>query len=246
MPENDTSFSSSFDSVEAAIAAVDLFSELEPEARSRMAATASFMRVQAKTQLFEAGSEALGFYAVLQGRVRLYQMSPTGKEHTIHAPGPGDVFAEAAVFKGRNYPASAQALEDSLLLFFDRHKLRRAIAADPDLAFAMLGLLAQRMRLLVSKLEAITLKEVPARLAGHLLLLAASQRIEQNGELPEPSTTVTLNLAKGHLATLLGATPETLSRALKSLASQELIEIKGRKITLLDPEGLEEVAEGLV
>lgn len=245
MPTRDT-HPSSYASAEDAMEAVDLFSELEPDARSRLAEAASFVRAPAKKLLFESGTEALGFYAVLEGRVRLYQMSPTGKEHTIHAPGPGDVFAEAAVFKGRSYPASAQALEDSLLLFFDRHKLRRAIAGDPDLALAMLGLLAQRMRLLVTKLETLTLKEVPARLASHLLLLAASQLPEQGGDLPEPDTTVTLNLAKGHLATLLGATPETLSRALKSLASQELISIKGRAITLLDPEGLAETAEGLV
>ncbi len=197
----------------------------------------------------------MGFYAVLSGRVRIYQASAAGKEITLHAPGPGEVFAEAAVFQGGRYPAAAQTLEASELLFIERVRLRALLAEDPELALAMLGLMAQRLRFLVNKIETLTLKEAPARLASHLLLLAAAQRGVDAATFAElaaaleadaaTSLTVTLTLPKGHLATLLGATPETLSRALRSLADRGFIVLDNKRVTLLDPTGLHEVAEGL-
>jgi CRP/FNR family transcriptional regulator len=98
----------------------------------------------------------------------------------------------------------------------------------------MMGLLSGRLRFLVRRVEELSLKEVPARLAAHLLLLFESQGREE----------LTLDLTKGQLASYLGTIQETLSRILKRLSDQGLIAIKGRKVTLLDVEGLKALALG--
>jgi len=186
-------------------------------------------------EIFTQGDPAGGFYAVLAGRVKIYKSSAAGKEFILHVFGPGEVFAEVPVFSGGEYPANASALETSELLFFPRERIRALIARLPDLAMNMLGLLSGRLRDFNRTIENLSLKEVPARLAAHLLLL-----FETTG-----AGTFKLDLPKGHLASYLGTSPETLSRILKKMDDQGLIRMAGHQITILDAEELETLATGL-
>ena len=186
-------------------------------------------------EIFTQGDPAGGFYAVLSGRVKIYKSSAAGKEFILHVFGPGEAFAEVPVFSGGEYPANASSLETSELLFFPRDRFRALIARLPDLAMNMLGLLSSRLRDFNRTIEILSLKEVPARLAAHLLLL-----LETTG-----ASTFKLDLPKGHLASYLGTTPETLSRILKKMDESKLIHMAGHQITILDGEELEELATGL-
>lgn len=217
-----------------AVAEVELFeglSDQEVKALADIAVTRDCPRGQ---DIFHEGETAHGFFAVASGRVRIYKTALSGKEHILHVFGPGQAFAEVAVFQGGTYPANAQAMEDSTVLFFPRPAFKNLIKAHQELAMNMMALLSGRLRFLVRRVEELSLKEVPARLAAHLLLLFESQGREE----------LTLDLTKGQLASYLGTIQETLSRILKRLAEQELISIKGRQITLLDVEGLQALAMG--
>ncbi len=184
--------------------------------------------------VFLEGDDCNGFYIVADGKVKIYKVSFEGKEHILHIYGPGNPFGEVPVFSGRKFPASAQTLLKSHLLFFPRTAFVDLISNNPSLALNMLAVLSMRLRQFTVQIENLSLKEVPGRLASYLLYLT-----EEQGR-PD---SVTLNISKGQLASLLGTIPETLSRILGKMNKQHLIEAGGREIKILDFRGLEDLAE---
>ncbi len=212
----------------------DLFMGISHELAKMLAETTSIRKVEKGEIIFHAGEPADGFYSVATGKVRIYRSSPSGKEQIIHVFGPGRAFAEVPMFQGGDFPASAQALVKSELLYCPRSGLNRMIAKHPDLAMSTIALLAARLRKLVNQVSALSLKEVPARLATYLLLLKSAQK----------SDTLELDLTKGQIASYLGTIQETLSRILKKMAANKLLEVKGRQVIILDEDRLKLLAEG--
>lgn len=184
--------------------------------------------------VFFEGDEGNGFYIVVDGQVKIFKLSPEGKEQILHIFGPGDPVGEVAVFAGRSFPANGEAIAAARLLFFPRSAFLGLISANPSLALKMLAVLSMRLRQFTTQVENLSLKEVPGRLASYLLVLSEEQKDEQ---------TVTLPISKGQLASLLGTIPETLSRIFAKMSAEDLIKVQGRRIRLLDRPGLEEVSK---
>ena len=184
--------------------------------------------------VFSEGDEGNGFYVVAAGKVKIYKVSLEGKEQILHIYGPGNPFGEVPVFSGEQFPANAQTLLKSHLLFFPRTAFIELIAKNPSLCLNMLAVLSMRLRQFTLQVENLSLKEVPGRLASYLLYLSQEQ---------DETTVVSLPISKGQLASLLGTIPETLSRILTKMSNNGLIEVSGGKITLLDGVGLEDLAE---
>lgn len=214
---------------------IPLFAKLQDEDLSALAAIIVSQQLSRQQDIFSEGDEAMGFYIVQQGLIKVYKLSFDGKEQILHLLGPGEPFAEVAVFAGTTYPANAMAMEKSQVLFIPRREFQGLISRQPSLAMAMLATLSLRLRQFTAMIESLSLKEVPGRLAVHLLLLSD----QANG-----STTLRLTMAKGQLASLLGTIPETLSRILKKMAAGGYIKSEGQTIELLDRPGLEALAEG--
>ncbi|SPD73014.1 conserved hypothetical protein [uncultured Desulfobacterium sp.] len=183
--------------------------------------------------IFYEGDKGDGFYLVVTGLVKIFKISSEGKEQVLHFIGPGEPFGEVPVFSGQSFPANAEAIAKSHLLFFPRSSIADLIAKNPTLALNMLAVLSMRLRQFTVQVENLSLKEVPARLAGYLIYLAGEQGSDDS---------VTLEISKGQLASLLGTIPETMSRIFAKMTSQGLIEVKDRTIRLLDHAGLEELA----
>jgi CRP/FNR family transcriptional regulator, dissimilatory nitrate respiration regulator len=184
--------------------------------------------------IFLESDDCNGFYIVVAGKVKIYKVSFEGKEHILHIYGPGNPFGEVPVFSGQKFPANAETLLKSRLLFIPRQAFVDLISEHPSLALNMLAILSRRLRQFTVQIENLSLKEVPARLASYLTYLADEQA---TGDF------VSLTISKGQLASLLGTIPETLSRILAKMSKQDLIQVEGRNITLLDRNGLEELAE---
>jgi CRP/FNR family transcriptional regulator len=108
------------------------------------------------------------------------------------------------------------------------------VTANPSLALNLLAIMSKKLRQFAAQIENLSLKEIPARLASYLIYLA-----EEQGS----GDAVTLNVSKGQLASLLGTIPETLSRIFAKLSGQNLIRVEGSRISLLDRQGLEDLAE---
>jgi CRP-like cAMP-binding protein len=204
---------------------------------ARMAVKKTFLRHAA---IFGEGKEAKGFYLLITGQIKLVKSSLEGKEYIIRLVGPGETFAEAAVFGEIPYPATAIALEECHTLFFPKGPFLQHLADSPALARNMLATLSRLMFHLTKQLEDLSLKEVSARLARYIL-----ERCQQtHGDLA-PGLHCDLPTTKTQLAAYLGTISETLSRTLSRFKSLGLIEMDKGKITIIDPDALQKMAGGI-
>lgn len=186
--------------------------------------------------IFVEGTPAKGFYIVAQGRVKIFKSAPDGREAVLHVFGPGEPFGEVAVFQGGTFPAHAMTVEKSRLLFLPRDALVARISSDPTLALNMMAALSGRLRQFAGKIESLTLKETPQRLAAYLITAS---------ELKDGADSFSLDIAKGLLAGMLGTARETLSRALGRMVEEGMVAVEGRQITILDRTSLEALAAGV-
>ena len=193
-----------------------------------IAVTREFAR---NATVFHEGDPGIGFYMVAAGQVKVFKMSPDGKEQILHVFGVGEPFGEVPVFHGSPFPANATTLTDAELIFFPRPAFVELITRNPSLALNMLAVFGQRLRRFAAQIENLSLKEVPGRLAAHLLYLAEEQQRDDF---------VVLDIPKGQLASLLGASSETLSRIFAKMTDEGLIRVHGKTIHLLDQAALRE------
>jgi len=213
---------------------VPLFARLSPAQLSLLENNSSVVKLDKGHVVFLEGAQAAGFYVVLSGQVKIYKSSPEGKEQILHVLGPGEPFAEAAMFQGGQFPANAMAIAPSRALYIEKSVLTKLMERDAGLSMAMLASLSQRLRQMASMIGQLSLREVPSRLAAYLL--------HQAGE--KAADTFDLDMSKGHLAGTLGATREALSRSLAGLEDQGLIHMENRTISILDHSRLWSLAEG--
>ena len=211
-----------------------LFQSFTQKEMGLLDAAASLREFHKGGQIFSEGIDARAFFIVVSGKVKIYKLSPDGKEHTLHIHGPGDLVAEAAIFDAMVYPASCTALEKLTLVRISRDGILGLIRKHPELALKMMSGYSRRLRQFVAKIEELSLKDIKARLAGYLL---AHSTIE-NGE-----TVFRLKYSKKELSSLLGTIPETLSRALSFLKQKRLITEADNKIIIPDAEKLRVFSE---
>jgi CRP-like cAMP-binding protein len=218
------------------IAAIPLFNGLPRKELEDLSMIVLGQSVKRGHIIFAEGDEGVGFYVLTSGRAKIFKLSPDGKEQILHIMPPGEPIGEVAVFAGEPFPAYADTIEDGYILFFPRAAFIDLIRINPALSLNMMAILSRRLRKFAGTIEALSLKEVPGRLADHFLYLSG---------LDEENKWLTLDISKNQLASLLGTIPETLSRILARMAKEGLIETSGqRDIRILDRRGLEELAEG--
>jgi len=213
------------------LASSELFGGLSSEHLDEIEKIAVIKQYGRGESIFFEGDPGTGFYMVATGRVKIFKTSISGKEQILHIFGPGEPFGEVPVFHGQPFPANATALEKTSLIFFSRQAFVDIVHTMPSLVMNMLAVLSMRLRRFTTQIENLSLKEVPARLAGYLLYVA-----EEQGNVKQ----VELQISKGQLASLLGTIPETLSRIFAKMSEEGLISVDGKMISLLDLEGLEQ------
>ncbi len=206
-----------------------LFNGLSKSMLERVASLAQKKSLNKGEAIFFEGDDATGFYMAAEGKVKIFKMSLDGREQILHIFGPGEPFGEVPVFHGQPFPANAVTLCKAKLLFFPRKDFVELVSTTPSLALSMLAMLSLRLRRFTSQIESLSLKEVPGRLAAHLIYLA-----EEQGRTDQ----VVLDIPKGQLASLLGTSPETLSRIFSKMSEEGLIKVAGKTIHILDYEEL--------
>jgi CRP/FNR family transcriptional regulator len=182
--------------------------------------------------LFSDGEEATGFFIVLDGKVKVYKLSPEGKERILHVIQPGGTFAEAAIFGEGLYPAYAEPLQASKLLFLPKDAFLALLRENSRVSINMIAGLSKFLRQFANQIEDLTFKDVPSRLARYLMDLSRGTK-----------RTVVLPISKSQLASNLGTVSETLSRTLRKLSEDGLISVSGKTVEIIDFDRLEELAE---
>ena len=178
--------------------------------------------------LFHEGEPSQGFYVVQRGAVNVHRVSTVGKEQVIHVFRAGESFAEAALATATGYPADARALEPTQVLLVRKGEFVALLRHQPELALRMLASMSQHLRVLVSLVEDLTLKDVETRLANWLVRRCP----DAESSLPHE---IQLSMTKRVLAAEIGTVSETLSRTLAKLRDQRLIAVKAKSITVLSP-----------
>lgn len=213
---------------------VPLFSPLADE---MLAALAPHLRRRAfrrNTMIFHRDQTGDALYIIETGKVRVFLPTESGEEFSIDVLGPGDVFGEMALLDGQPRSASAITLEDTAVHVLGHTEFQRHVAASPEFASALLAMLSRRIRHVLDNAEILASLDVYGRLARVLLDMAQRHGLQDKGIV------INVALTQQELATMVGATRERINRALATFKTQKLIEMRGRKIAVLDVTRLRE------
>jgi CRP-like cAMP-binding protein len=210
-----------------------LFAGLDPKEMQSLASRVSRQRFPRGAMLFAEGDRCTGLYLVASGKIRIFKLSPAGREQVLAVEGPGSSFAELPVFDGGNYPASAAAAEDAEVLFISRRDFQNFCREHPDVALKVIAVVGSRLRRLVGIIEELSFTTVRQRLIALLLRLA-----ETSGTRSKEGIQVDLVTGHQELAAELGTVREIISRNLSRLQAEGYIEVEGRRIVVKDPVGL--------
>lgn len=186
--------------------------------------------------LFRMGDPSEGFYIVQKGAINVHRVSGTGKEQVIHVFRPVESFAEGALATPGGYPADARAVIPTAVLLVPKNDFVDLLRKRPELAMRMLGSMSQHLRVVVSLVDDLTLKDVEARLANWLLRRCKSP-------FGDAAQTVQLDGTKRVLAAEIGTTSETLSRTLAKFRKQKLLRVSGNTITVTQPGALDRLLQ---
>jgi CRP-like cAMP-binding protein len=179
-------------------------------------------------------------FILKKGRVRIYKMEGS-REFTLEVVEAGTVFGEVAFTPHRLRDAYAEATEPSILLAMERAEVERLILEKPQVGIRMISLLSERLHYYETRMEDVTLKGVPARLASLILFLVESEGIKRPGEIRIPTT-----YTHQHLGTMIGANREAVTRAFGHLQDEGAVQVRRRIIYVSDVEALERAAGRLL
>jgi CRP-like cAMP-binding protein len=209
-----------------------LFLEVRQADLDALVPSVRTVHAERRKVLFKRGDPCEGFHMLVSGKVKLSLVSSQGVDKPLDIVTAGGSFGDITMLLERPYYLTAQALEDSLLLYLPRDAIVRLIESDSRFAMRMLASLSMRMRNVVDDIECFSLQPPAARLVTYLLRL-----------LPPGSMTpakIELSMHKNVVAAQLNLTPETLSRHFRELADRGLLSLEGRTIVVNDIDRLGE------
>jgi CRP/FNR family transcriptional regulator len=219
------------DATQRLLAGLPYLAVVPPAELRRLAARCAWRAVRRGGVVFREGEPARGLFVIGEGRVKLSRLSPRGREQVLHVEGAGASLGEVPVFDGGGYVATAVALTDARVLFLERAALFELCRRRPDVALGIVAVLARRLRRFAALIADLALRDVTERLAGFLL-----EQAPPAGGAFEIGT-------RDEVAARLGTVRELVSRSLRRLADAGLIARAGRRVRVLDVDGLRGLAD---
>jgi len=220
--------------VQEALVSSHLFSALNDTQLERVRRYSHIIDMVEGESLFFQGDEATSFYLVLSGRVKLFRVSPDGKEKVVEIMETGASFAEALMFMDQpHYPVTATALAPSRVIAINGREYKAMLRESIESCFLLMGNMSYRLRDLIREIDALSLDTGTVRTIAYLLHRA-----------PEGVISFELNVAKSVIASRLSVKPETFSRILKSLHERDIVTIEGRNVTIHDREAMISICSG--
>jgi CRP-like cAMP-binding protein len=209
-----------------------LFSRLSDLQLDRVYRHSRVVELEEGQLLFNQGENVTNFYLVLNGKMKLFRVSPDGQEKIIEIISQGGSFAEALMFMDRPYyPVSSAALMDTVVLGIDASDFKAMLSDSVDTCLLLLGEMSFRLRKLVHEIDTLTLHSGTCRVANYLLTHA-----------PDGRQSFDLDIAKSVIAARLSVKPETLSRIIRNLRVQGIVTIDGNNVTIHDSKALKQLS----
>lgn len=212
---------------------IPCFTGVAPHVLQRLDAVAHRCLYQAGATIFNEGDKCAGFHVITEGMVRIYRISPEGRLHTLSLLRPIASFNEVAAVDGRHNPYNAVAVINVAIVKISHAHLMELLSQEPDLLRNYVQALAHVNREYIERLEDMTFRTIPSRLAK--LFLHETTYADQIAETPT-------RLNQEEIAAILGTTREVVGRALRGLLNAGLLKKKGREVFIADRAGLEYLA----
>jgi CRP-like cAMP-binding protein len=191
---------------------------------------------------FMQGDPATHAYVLVEGRVKMIQITPNGQQITMRIMTPGQTYGGIALLNPQaGYPATAQAVEDSAALAWDTARLRELVAKDPTISLNVMSLMHGYISELQERQKALVTNRVEQRIARILLKLAS-----QSGKKIDQGVLIDLPVTRQDLAEMSGTTLFTVSRTLNEWEREGLLEIGRERVVIREPHGLVSIADELV
>jgi CRP/FNR family cyclic AMP-dependent transcriptional regulator len=210
-----------------------LFDALDDDSAAALQAGVTIVELARADRVFEEGASGNQLYVVLDGKIKLTRAAADGRENLLSVLGPGEMFGELSLFDPRPRTASAVAVTDSRLGALAHDDLRSWLTGRPDVALHLLQALAQRLRRANDVMADLVFTDVPGRVAKALLDLA-----DRFGEPRDDGLQVNHDLTQEELAQLVGASRETVNKALADFAARGWLQLSAKSVLLIDPERL--------
>ncbi len=217
---------------------VPIFANLKPEQLQSLPDKLRRRHYQRGEVIFHQDDPADRMHIIVEGRVKISITSEDGREKDIALFQPGDCFGEMALLDGSNRSATATAIEPSDTMVLFRQDFLDFMSEHPEVTSDVTNLLTKRLRNVNQMLGDVVFLDVPTRVAKQLLSLAENYINEDDGEA-SPEGAIVVPIGQEELARLVGASRETVSRALKSYRRLGLVTTSHRRITITDLVGLE-------
>lgn len=213
---------------------VPCFAGVAPDVLQRLDKAAHTHIYQAGATIFSEGLRCAGFHVVTDGLVRIYRISPEGRLHTLRLLRPLASFNEVAAVDGGANPYNAVAVTEVTIVRLSHEHLMDLLTNERDLLQNYVQALAHMNREYIERLEDMTFRTIPSRLAK--LFLHETTYADQISAIPT-------QLTQQEIAAVLGTTREVVGRALRGLLNAGLLRKEGRQVYIADREGLEYLAQ---
>ena len=220
----------------------NLFKDVSPEVFTQVLESSVPRSVEEDGFFFMQGDPATHAYVLIEGRVKMIQITPNGQQITMRIMTPGQTYGGIALLNPQaGYPATAQAVEDSRALAWDTAHLRELVAQDPTISLNVMGLMHGYISELQERQKALVTDRVEQRIARILLKLAA-----QSGKKIDEGVLIDLPITRQDIAEMCGTTLFTVSRTLNEWERGGLLEIGRERVVIREPHGLVTIADELV
>jgi CRP/FNR family transcriptional regulator len=219
--------------MDGVLATVPLFTALGDDTAAVLASALTTRAVVRGHVVFSEGDTGDRLFIVIEGKVKISRAANDGRENLLTVLGPGEMFGELSLFDPGSRTATATAVTESTLASLDHDDLRPLLLDQPAVAVQLLRALAQRLRRTNEAMADLVFSDVPGRVAKALLDLA-----EKFGDDESDGVRVRHDLTQEELAQLVGASRETVNKALSDFANRGWLRLEGRTVLLLDRERL--------
>jgi CRP/FNR family transcriptional regulator, cyclic AMP receptor protein len=216
-----------------ALARSEIFQGVDPEVAEALAREMDTVEFRRGEVLFHEGETGDSLYVVLHGKIKIGRRAPDGRQNLLAIMGPSDLMGELSCFDPGPRTATAIALTDAKLARLRKTSLRPWLNGRPEIAEQFLRVLARRLRRTNDVLADLIFADVPGRVAKVLLQMAG-----RFGTRDGDVVRVTHDLTQEELAQLVGASRETVNKALADFAVRSWLRLDGKSATILDPERL--------
>jgi len=224
----------------AVIRPLPLFSTLADAELDDVLVGAVSRRVAQGEAVFEQGQPASHFYVLLHGRLKVHQVTPAGQQVIVRIVNPGDLFGIAKALRRPDYPGTAVAAADSVVLAWPMERWDSLIADHPSLALGVMHTVGSRLQDAHTRIREMATEEVERRVAHAVLRL-----VQQSGKKVEGGIRIDFPVSRQDIAEMTGTTLHTVSRIFSAWESAGLVEAGRQKLLVRDPHGLVLVSEGM-